>query len=325
MKLFDLLAEAIGDLEPGERRQVEVQLRDLNKIDDRVNDLERHLRSSLELAAAFSQNTELQKSLSELRKRLRLKIDSLMAMKSRPTTAMSNMIKTLELECSDFVPEMQRASRFLYRGVRMDADQFEGRSSDARRPKDSNPKISMMFDDMLSELGFQALRSNSIFTTSNYGQAQGYGWDVYIIFPKNEFDWLVTNERDLILDGWSKMMDAAEVEEFGKRAAEWFRSNMEKLPTYVEYTMVNGDWYYLLQTVEVNFAEGNPWGMPDEFDKQGKDFVSMDAFRDNFRPRNDNLADAIASGHEVLVHGEYWALKYSRWQELLRSHFGIQY
>lgn len=75
MKLFDLLTEAIGDLRPGERRiPPAIQLRDLEKIDQRIRDLQWRMSQSDQLQRAFQQDSALQAALTSLQTRLANKI-----------------------------------------------------------------------------------------------------------------------------------------------------------------------------------------------------------------------------------------------------------
>lgn len=96
----------------------------------------------------------------------------------------------IEKQCSQFVSEMKKAKKPLFRGMNSDADVLYGKPHVNRKPTDTNPTIQRKIDDILKAAGFKALRANSIFTTSAVGQAEEYG-TIYFIFPKNgySFTW----------------------------------------------------------------------------------------------------------------------------------------
>jgi hypothetical protein len=102
----------------------------------------------------------------------------------------------IEQNCSQFLTSVAASGKFLFRG-QADAllPVFVANPRPDRKPKDSNPAAQELFDNYLTIMGFKALRSNSIFTTSNYGQALQYGI-VYAIFPKNGFDFSWSTEHD---------------------------------------------------------------------------------------------------------------------------------
>lgn len=101
-------------------------------------------------------------------------------------------------DCSESIKAMQTANKLLYRGVRNKANMpeiFVGSSRKDRKPLDSGQKMQGVFDQVLADKGFIALRSNSIFCTSMYEFAVGYG-PVYAIFPVNGFKFTWSSEVD---------------------------------------------------------------------------------------------------------------------------------
>jgi len=107
----------------------------------------------------------------------------------------------IEKNCSEYLTAVRATGRVLYRG-QYDSKMpiFVGYPRKNRQPKDSDEKAQKIYDENLTIMGFDALRSNSIFTTSDFNQAEGYG-NLYAIFPKNgfKFTW-ATKEADLVLD-----------------------------------------------------------------------------------------------------------------------------
>jgi hypothetical protein len=61
--------------------------------------------------------------------------------------------------------------------------------------------VSAKIDARLKKQNFTALRSNSIFCTTNYGTASAYGDVVFVIFPINGFSYTWSPQiRDLTVD-----------------------------------------------------------------------------------------------------------------------------
>ena len=112
----------------------------------------------------------------------------------------------IEEHCSEYLKHVRSTGKLLYRG-QSDASQpiFVGYPRADRKPKDSNKKAQELCDKYLTLKGFKALRSNSIFTSSNKSQAGRYG-DVYAIFPKNGFKYLwSTKDDDLVLNSVTQL------------------------------------------------------------------------------------------------------------------------
>lgn len=323
MQLKDLF-EAIGDLLPGEKKYPkEMQLRDLEAVQRRINELKDAVHKSEDLKTLFKNDKELQTKLTQLQDRVTRRVEILYKVKQRPTPGMARMWQILDTECSQFIPHMQRAGKLLFRGTREDADQFEGRSREDRQTKDSSSEISDKFDEIMSELGVKALRSNSIYTTSSYGFASAYGHNVYIIFPKNGFNFLSTNKRDLILERWSQLMDAEKLKQLWQELDEW---GQENVPDWKDTGMGRAyryqEWDFLARQVKENFEwEGNRLNLPEKFKVDEKEWVTPEGVQKEYEPNTTDLAEAIQSGRELLINGEYWALKKRVWEEAVRQRY----
>lgn len=139
----------------------------------------------------------------------------------------------IEKNCGEFLTAARAANKLLFRG-QSDSEHpvFVGYPRENRRPKDSSAEAQQLFDQYLSALGFKALRSNSIFTSSDDIQAGNYG-TVYAIFPKDGFSFTwSTKETDLVMHSISyvdpKAISPSDVyEDLG----EW----VEKLDIDVEH------------------------------------------------------------------------------------------
>lgn len=103
----------------------------------------------------------------------------------------------IEDVCSDFIKVVKRSNNFLYRGMTSSGDVLYGKSIENRNPKDSEIEVQRVIDKFLKMSGFKALRSNSIFTSSDKQFASGFG-TTYVIFPKNGFSYTWNMHYDWI-------------------------------------------------------------------------------------------------------------------------------
>jgi hypothetical protein len=108
-------------------------------------------------------------------------------------------LKLVEKECSQFITAAKNAKNFLYRGIEDSKyEAFVGKPFSNRRPLDSSEDFQEKIDNALIAMGFKALRRNSIFTSGDISQASDYGDGVFLIFPKNGFNFTwSTSVRDL--------------------------------------------------------------------------------------------------------------------------------
>lgn len=105
--------------------------------------------------------------------------------------------------CSDALSAMIETQKFLYRGYAFPQPlAFKGRSRNDRRPLSFDVQTQKMLDSMLANNGFEAIRSNSIYVTSQHTEAEFYtgyappgqgknkdsdSGNVYYVFPINGF------------------------------------------------------------------------------------------------------------------------------------------
>lgn len=94
----------------------------------------------------------------------------------------------IEKECASFLNDVKATKRFLYRGMSGSEPVLIGYPHEQRQVKDTKSKNQELFDERLKMCGFKALRSNSIFTTGSRSQAKSYSDSVYLIFPKDGYD-----------------------------------------------------------------------------------------------------------------------------------------
>jgi hypothetical protein len=90
--------------------------------------------------------------------------------------------------CGDALAVMKQIDKSLYRGMSgLRVKPFTGMPPVDRIPTTSDPKVQQAVDEILRAGGFNALRSNSIFCSSDIRQAKIYG-HVFMILPYNGFD-----------------------------------------------------------------------------------------------------------------------------------------
>jgi hypothetical protein len=102
---------------------------------------------------------------------------------------MDDVLDRIENECSEFLNESNNIP--LYRGIRNSSKPFiYGESSNNEAFEHSGVEWEILIDKKLKEMGFTALRSNSIYTTSDAQSASGYG-PIYQVFPCDgyQFTW----------------------------------------------------------------------------------------------------------------------------------------
>jgi hypothetical protein len=165
----------------------------------------------------------------------------------------------IEQECGEFVKICQKVQVFLMSGMKdYSVSALEGRSRMYRRPTDSEPDLSNQFDEYLTQMGITALRSNSLFTTTDFDQADTYG-AVFLIFPKDhKYTFSYTAEKDITLDS----QDAHKLE-------------------------------------------------------------SLETFKKYFAPTQNNIADAMTDGVEILINGEYIAIKARAYKKMVARRWGV--
>ena len=106
----------------------------------------------------------------------------------------------IEKHCSEYLTTVDKTNKILFRGQNdVSMPIFIGHPRENRKPSDSDPGAQALYDKYLTLMGFKALRSNSIFASSDKYHAGRYG-DIYAIFPINgfQFTWS-TNESDIVL------------------------------------------------------------------------------------------------------------------------------
>lgn len=152
-----------------------------------------------EIEAALKKHEQEYKKLNALLNKVRLKQDQLEIKQKKlnavPSKSDFKYFSLIEDVCSDFIKDMKKAGGFLYRGMSSGGDVVYGKSHENRKTKDTKSDVQKLFDEYLKITGFKALRSNSIFVSPRYNQAERYGSEVYIIFPRNGYSFTWSEEE----------------------------------------------------------------------------------------------------------------------------------
>lgn len=114
------------------------------------------------------------------------------------TEDLNELSNLLIKDCSKALHAFKETGKFLYRGIKNPpSGLFLGKSRDNRQPIDSSAEIQQAVDTILSNAGASAIRSNSIFCTSNDSIAIDYGSPFFII-PKDNVNFTWSNKvKDL--------------------------------------------------------------------------------------------------------------------------------
>lgn len=314
MLLQDLFEQ--DPLKPGEERTREVIKRDIDKIQDRIAGLLYDLIGQKDLLKRDPYDYKISALVDRL-KAQKARLEKLLV---RPTASQLSLLETIESECSEVIEIFRESNHLLYRGTQSSVSAYEGRSWDARKPTHSSPEATEKFDELLRELGFRAGRGNSVFVTSSWSFAREYSTGVYIIIPKNGFDWLQTNRKDLILDDITSMIPYETLTNLQNHVRAWVKANDPQDRYDLLVMRLPGVW---MEKLRKNWRDGNPLNMPEEFNKDYEDLITPEGFEKDFEPQSHNLVEAIRKPNEIMIHGEYWALRSSDWQAILDSRWAL--
>lgn len=209
--------------------------------------------------------------------------------------------RTIVPNCSEYLQYAKSAGeRVLYRGSGNYGGYFRGNTLQNRQPKDSNKYMTKVWDHLLRSLGFTAIRSNSIFCTSDRAHAEGFGNKLYCIFPINGFKYTYSPFiYDIVIDNWTKIMP----------------ENLEHM-IYNEYTKEGkmgfpyGDFS---NSTSKEFLQGLKELIPSSEKIQNltvKDLINPEGFQERYEFKNTDLDEGIGKGNEILISGQYYAIDY---------------
>jgi hypothetical protein len=244
-------------------------------------------------------------------------------------------LERIKRDCSSYLDAVHKAKHWLYRGGR-GPDAYIAKSWNQRFPKDSNAVAQQLFDHKLAELGFVALRSNSIFATSDIYQASEYGDRVYVIFPiDNHSSFTYTNEHDLVLDepddvGIDRSVRDQWVKITKESIVEWLKNYNKPTPRPLTTLLriLNQiqifSWHQISDAISDVKKDKRLDTLPKHlWDVNLKDWLTTKQFVERWNPSNQDLSQAIEKQLEVYISGSYYALDINKYGQLLNSFFEV--
>lgn len=184
----------------------------------------------------------------------------------------------LKRDCSEYIDLIKGKKRMLYRGLKThDSPLLKLASRENRKPKDSPLPYQDAMDRWLQSRGFEARRSNSYFATAEPHDAKKYG-AVYMVFPCNGFQYT------WFQDGFDLWVARGQ---FYRSLREIAKTSQEEINQFkdLDDALNKGLW-----TVEQQDA-------------------AMNIFMSEMGPINCNLTSALQSDHEIMLTGQYYAVK----------------
>lgn len=333
-----LLNHLFEKISPGERKAIQLKINDYEKA---LRDIQRHEMHLGNIGnAPVIPGTE--KELEDLKQSYQDMIDKLKAKMNEPQKedGLARYMQAITKNCKTVVAACKSTDMLLYRGTKESASAFYGKPFDQRYAKDSERELSQAFNDALKEAGVVARRDNSMFTTTNKSFANGFGNNLYIIFPRDpmHFTWsdkikdLVINHefmmdmvdpetvKEIMRAVWSKPETKERfIDVFQRRAyiggarIGFDFDNYPDNDTSADYTPFTKHNFH---TSFESLKEVLPM-LGSDFDKYAdfKNWVDPEAVIANFGLHVDeDLEGAFNQRYEITVRAEYYAIdaKYER-------------
>lgn len=295
-------------LKPGQKKDLKVKIAKLAGLEQLENKLNRQITTADRLVVDKSVVGPLVKEFQALAKKVQAQIAetkqeiaALKASAPKSDAALDNLIKTIAKECSQVLPYYRKAKEILLRGVDSNTDAFVGRSWDQRRTKDSSKKLQELYDMILKKNGFKALRSNSIFTTSDMHQAMEYG-ELYYIFPKNGFKYHWNKEiPDLVLDDPTQIFKESKIMDLMDAATEWYGKKTGKDIDFDLYEIMDDPQGFINDLKRIKYPKAATLKL--------EDFLDFKHIQKEIGPTQTNFSAGLVSGNEMMISGEYYAIK----------------
>jgi hypothetical protein len=302
-------------LKPGQIKDLKIKFEKLKGLEALENKLKKLNNTQYHFDKASAEGSDIlklaKKEFDSLIQKIRNEINNtkqeivkLQSTKQAKNPAVDALVKTIAKECSQVISVYRKTDTVLLRGTNGKPKAFMGRSWNNREPKDSSTDAQKLYDMALKSMGFTALRSNSIFTTSDTGQASNYG-DVYYIFPKNgfAFHWTPGNP-DLVLDSIGEVLDIGYIEEIIIDVSEWYYKKTKK-----DLKWKYDDPYDAAHEIDKFIAAITKLGYPKAKSITLKKLINYIFINDELEATNKDFAGAVESGHEVMIAGEYYAIE----------------
>lgn len=332
----------LSKLQPGQTQELNIKLQKSIQlaldIQNQITQLEKSKKQAenSQNVAMADEISNLQSQLIKLQKKISARILTLKTQQKPAHPTVDKWLTRIQSDCAEYLAEVAKTNKWLYRGA-SGADAYVGKSWLTREPKNSNKQAQLFFDQILAQLGFVALRGNSIFTTSSLWQTKQYGDKTYVIFPVDgASSYTYTNTDDIILDtlsdvaGSPKFTQTLKKELYPHVKAEVTRLGDHKpspeLRNVLRY--IKTPWYSWEGVVmHLNtYVQQHPDNqIPAKFLDVNliKTIITPKQFIKTWQPKQTELYKALKSGVEVYVSGTYYALNVDKYGEYIQDKFGV--
>lgn len=292
-------------LKPGQIKDLKIKIKKLKELQDLEKKLGSLTSQWLTLVdkppSKISKKAQaLADTISNQMEVLRKQIAAL-EKKASNNPQIVKIVNAISKDCSQIVAYYRKSGNVLMRGIESKADIFVGRSWANRKPTHSKALYQELYDRVLKKNGFKALRSNSIFTTGRYDHAEEYG-DVFIIFPKNGFAYHWNKEvPDLVLDDPTVIFKEGLILDLIDDANAWSAKNNKRLLDFDLYDIYDDPQGFINTLKRIKFPKASQLTV----DK----LVDEKYIMSRIGPTKTNFAAGVDSGHEVMIAGEYYAVR----------------
>lgn len=329
-------------LAPGAKHELQIKLTQGTQLIGDVKKEISKLETSKKQAASaknilmVDQITGLQDQLIKLEKKIQSRITALKKQLKMVPPDVALWLEKIQTDCVEYLTQVKKAKKWLYRGT-SGPNAFVAKSWLSRQPKDSNKEAQVLFDQMLAQMGFVALRGNSIFTTSDFWHTKEFGENTYVIFPVDgQSHYTYTNQDDLVLDNVSDVgMDAESSKELKQELLPYLIKIKEKLGKKIPMSLTellhqtNAYWTSWAdvkpQLDKFINATKSTHDIPEKFldpDLTSK-LISTDAFAKRWQPKQTDLAQGLKKQREVYVSGVYYALEAETYGDYISATFKV--
>ncbi len=217
------------------------------------------------------------------------------------------MASMLFRDCKPYLKDLKKSGKVMYRGA-YGGDMTKIIPRKDRQPKDMDQELSDEIDDaFMSHVGWKP-RSEGVFCSGDYKQAEGYGSAVFTVWPigKYKFVWSLS-----IYDLYTKLDNSGDYDYI---ETDWMYEDYEE--RYGENSE-NGSWYYEgsdTEETEKSDAEAKvaEWITDDqefESEEEKEDFDPYDEMAElDWEPdvsEEDYIEDAVAEERERQLESRY--------------------
>jgi hypothetical protein len=243
----------------------------------------------------------------------------------------------IQAHCKTMLSANKAANKFLYRGIdamMSNNSIFLANPRTDRRPLDTKVGVQSTMDDYLRSQGFTALRTNSIFCTSDYEDAALFG-DVFIIFPLDGFsytwsmrhaDWVITEKYlspnytklyKIFKMAYVKIPELRNTPEFKTYLSEFVLRDSHDYRTTlgnIQAFMKN------IPPVAFHFFSENLIRGINRVLEQSLDLkMASESFIEANKIIDTRLDSALKMDHEVMICGRYVAIQNEKYGDILKG------